>query len=1347
MMRKVIMVASALALSNAVATEYFVDWRRPNDSGSGKTEADAFQTIQAAVDKCAASGDIVTVLPGVYTNGTISSCNGQGRARVFITERSLTLRAKPGSKVEDVVIEGRFDPDSDWHGMGPNAARALTILGGYNVIVRGFTIRNSASAGTAAAHGDGTTVRGGAVYGPDESAFTLVDCVLTGNAGTRGGAVYGGRCVRCRIIGNIASNAGSAVREGALFHCLVANNRAVEYDDAGVIAYPHAVVNCTIANNGSKAIVSMVAGFGAGPIYNTVICNNDACWDNSKQYDKFAGCVADCGANATFVGYGNQVGTTHEVASPLTDDWRLHQYSVGIGKGNKDWLATIPEAFRNESVDGVDVSAAETLHPGCFQKTVTLKTAFFRVPATSASATSVLDGRSVARASHVAFESWPKTLAYAYAPVDSTMGLVRYKVTRDNVHHHVFCPALDDTLNVLMPRADGAEYAILPETAAIVHVDVANAADGAQDGTVSHPYATIQRGVDANKALSYVRVAKGVYKTDETTANGVKTRVVLSGRTGVVRVVAPEGATILGSADTDYADGRGPNAVRCVSVVGSVGGFIQGFTLKDGHSSRTATDGDCADVRAGGAYGYESDMSALTLADCTFDGCVATRGAAAFFVACERCRFTKCEATNNGVVRNSTLTGCLVDQNVGNGILGGGVTAYQTTAVRNEPPSGKATLSYNMNNSYGLVSALTVSPGGDVGELSSTVHRESLIEFSNGWKEDPSSVVDKAPLFADANANDFRFNSWSPAVALLSAENVPWTRFQVRDLTGKAFAISAVGKLVAGAYADVVPGVKVENGEKGGVTPLGTVTALDGTVTLTATADRAIAGWEVNGETIATTARIYALDCPPFDADGNPYRATARPVYSTFWYVDAENGADNETVGTGYSPETAFRTLAAVMAKAESGDTVYAAPGDYREKTMKSAAGPSGLSGNSLPSRVTVGYGVTLESAEGPEVTFITGEADSADATYGLGSAAIRGVSLNGQGTVRGFTIRNGHTFSGAESADTSGGGVLASGTGALVEDCIIRDCCSTRGGAARSGSFNRCRFLDNKCSANGAAARDARVRNSFADGNITPGENLCVFYDGYLENCTIGPNNKRSNGGSTWGFFSGVKGGAVAVNTLFGNNGAIYSVICSNCVIGTTAQVPSNVTAVDMKYGDVSLDEDGRPLWGNVAIDGADPTLDRYPEENADLYGVQRVYNGCRDIGCCEYDWRGRYAADLHRNGKIVVSSASPDAREVANGVLLCGGTLTADWSIGGRGGYGSVDCEVTGSGTLCVSTNGVPFATLTKADGPRRLSFENDMPKIELAFSYASETDDAGGALLSRCARFGLGTAIILR
>mgnify|MGYP001018660881 CR=1 FL=1 len=41
-------VLSLLATA-ACATEYFVDWRRPDDSGSGTSEQTAFRTIQAAV--------------------------------------------------------------------------------------------------------------------------------------------------------------------------------------------------------------------------------------------------------------------------------------------------------------------------------------------------------------------------------------------------------------------------------------------------------------------------------------------------------------------------------------------------------------------------------------------------------------------------------------------------------------------------------------------------------------------------------------------------------------------------------------------------------------------------------------------------------------------------------------------------------------------------------------------------------------------------------------------------------------------------------------------------------------------------------------------------------------------------------------------------------------------------------------------------------------------------------------------------------------------------------------------------------------------------------------------------
>lgn len=110
------------------ATEYFVDRSRPDDTGDGKSVETAKRTIQAAVD-AAASGDTVTVLPGVYDEGENADKDGMPN-RVVIDNKKLTIRSRDGRDSTHIV--GFHDPqpeDAGKLGLGQDAVRCVCIQG------------------------------------------------------------------------------------------------------------------------------------------------------------------------------------------------------------------------------------------------------------------------------------------------------------------------------------------------------------------------------------------------------------------------------------------------------------------------------------------------------------------------------------------------------------------------------------------------------------------------------------------------------------------------------------------------------------------------------------------------------------------------------------------------------------------------------------------------------------------------------------------------------------------------------------------------------------------------------------------------------------------------------------------------------------------------------------------------------------------------------------------------------------------------------------------------------------------------------------------------------------------
>ena len=140
-----------------------------------------------------------------------------------------------------------------------------------------------------------------------------------------------------------------------------------------------------------------------------------------------------------------------------------------------------------------------------------------------------------------------------------------------------------------------------------------------------------------------------------------------------------------------------------------------------------------------------------------------------------------------------------------------------------------------------------------------------------------------------------------------------------------------------------------------------------------------------------------------------------------------------------------------------------------------------------------------------------------------------------------------------------------------------------------------------------------------------------------------------------------------------------------------------------------------------NPAVDAADAAVSANIGEY-DLSGVQRVYNGCLDVGALEADWRPRYAKDISGNSAFTVVSASPSAVENEAGKVRLenGSELEAEWEPAGR--RRSVRVEVTGSGTLTVALGG-DVRTVTEADGLSELKFPRVNGSTELSFTYAGD------------------------
>ena len=238
------------------------------------------------------------------------------------------------------------------------------------------------------------------------------------------------------------------------------------------------------------------------------------------------------------------------------------------------------------------------------------------------------------------------------------------------------------------------------------------------------------------------------------------------------------------------------------------------------------------------------------------------------------------------------------------------------------------------------------------------------------------------------------------------------------------------------------------------------------------------------------------------------------------------NGNDTEKFG--YNPAMAYRTLAAALANPRlvAGQTVMALPGTYREGTMIQNAAKS------VRARGVVPAGVTLASRDGAAATVIEGAPatviegapatamDSANtAAYqavidaGLGKDAIRGIYLQANAAVEGFTFTNCFTRGASDAGvglhgddDGCGAGVRAAGLSCVVRDCVFVGNKAFRGGGVYSGTAINCVFDGNAALYGGGAASDANLYGSLTKNNVCAGNGGWggLFYYGTVDSCTV---------------------------------------------------------------------------------------------------------------------------------------------------------------------------------------------------------------------------------------------------
>ena len=490
---------------------------------------------------------------------------------------------------------------------------------------------------------------------------------------------------------------------------------------------------------------------------------------------------------------------------------------------------------------------------------------------------------------------------------------------------------------------------------------------------------------------------------------------------------------------------------------------------------------------------------------------------------------------------------------------------------------------------------------------------------------------------------------------------------------------------------------------------------------------------------LASTAYLKScmdIEGKPFAFKEGRYQAGCYAISDSTLYVDAVNGSD---ANDGSSESEAFRTLAAAMAVANYGDTVVALPGTYDSGTMVPTQTESCYTAApTLPARVVVKGGVTLESRDGAEATIIKGAASmNSGRSDGCGDGAVRGVFLCAGATLRGFTVTGGRTlYQTSGTIDSMGGGICGAYNASdgsdmqwrgLVENCIMSNNVARSGGGAQFGTYRNCFFRGNYTYNLGYGLCRALAEGCVFKGN---GSGHSTLYDCKVVNCTV-LGGQASNNGLVCN-----EGGA-------SNTPILNSIVLGNYTTGTssnnyflTGAINKSSVTTKREGGNITgnasiVDADGSPVADAAVIDAGDASFCSADFlAGRDHVGGRRVLNGAIDIGAYEYDWGVSWAKVL--GNRITIDDMPSDAALVGDRLVFADGVVSMTWERGGVKAPYIFNVRVTGGGSLTVTVNGETVGVYTSADGARELRFASALPANALQFVYAPGEGDVGGAEL---------------
>ncbi len=1357
----------ALSASAAFTTAtYYVDAVGGSDSNDGTAPERAMATIQAMYNKAQEDSTII-VYPGVYSNDVgrgLESTHWWGRSRLHLGAKSMRIVSRDGAAATHIV--GKLGPTGGY-GLADDYGSAvrcidveMTTASGKEIVVEGFTLRDGATRDmNHQFQGGGAAVlcTNGDTDFP--KSFALVDCVITNCYGAHS-IVCGGSIVRCRMEGNVFYKNADGAMPSSFFRSNAMNSRysgnsAVSRDDrtkpdSSSVNIHGQFVNTTFVNNRHKN------NSLNGTKYHSCIHSISDFSSNDGCAERNGGCSSNHVIDAV---------STRSLIAPAAGDIRIRKRSAAETAGRVDALADeslfpLPsgvDRFR-DIYGNVIASNATAICAGASQTVVEPQCGAICAQDGNISFDGV-DSPHIA-AAWAYLPSYPSSLRI-HAVSRNGYEFRRFNLSDSgyvDVVNGISSPIRSTRLPVrgegnswnstwfIPPRSKDATLTVSAsyESDNVRWCDPEADADAA-DGSAERPYRTIQAAVDSIASTGLILLRPGSYSEGYGIVNNImKARLMFGSKNITVRgLQGAERTVVVGAPDPDNGT-FGPDATLVVALNSSA--QVQGVTITGGYSGSNV-EWQNADGR-GAIYSYGRD---LEIADCIITNNVGKN------YAIGTARFERCLISGNDGGTGLAVDPIFISCVIGDNFVAAPSNAYPYLGNWNAYVTKLYSTTFIGDGARaiwgtgGILADFAVNCVIDRGKGAATFSRGGVNGcVLNGFSSEGAGCISADPMICDADPLDGRLFSQSPA---LTAATIPqdgeigesWWYVCPTDFNGNPWRFDGDGRFAAGAvqetrsggiYVSKGEGVKVVAGGTPGYNELSPGETL--TVGFAPGSTLPVAGFVVNGVTNLFEESMAGI--PTLTVSGTD--VAVMPLYSSTWYVDAVNGSDTEKFG--YNASMAFRTLAAALSNRNlaEGQTVMALPGIYREGTVIQD------SAKSVHARGVVPQGVTLASRDGASVTYIEGApATAVDSTSaesyrsvvetGMGRNAVRGLFLMDDASVCGFTFTNCFTRGANDGGkglhydtDGCGAGVASSSASSRVSNCVFTCNTAFRGGGVFLATSVNCVFDGNVALYGGGATTDAEQYGCLTRNNVCMEESGWggFFYYRAVDSCTV----LDSIGGSASRKAHSVVNSLIRGQLGPWDEGRVGTTNFANCCFATnvgglvthTSYRPSIAEGagnVLVSIADMSIDEDGRPLAGNVAIDKADASLSSFGEER-DLLGGQRVYNGVRDVGALESDWRPVYAKDI--SGRLAVSASSPNVVETESGLvrLVDSASLLATLRTPNAGRAALVRIAVSGGGSLVIRVNGETEHTLTAGDSVVRMPLSGTGSE-EIAFAYSGD------------------------